>query len=61
MARRTYVGPIAEIVTRLDGVEMILERGDSVDVSAQQAEQLDACPENWAAPRQAPPKKDGDS
>ena len=61
MARRIYVGPVAEILTVLDGIEMQVERGDSVDVSDEQAAQLDLCPDNWATPKAKPSnKKEGD-
>jgi len=60
MPRRIYVGPITEVVTRLDGVEMTLGRGQSVDVSEEQAEVLDRDEVNWAQPR-TPKTKAGDS
>lgn len=60
MPRRIYVGPVAEVVTRLDGVEMALGRGHSVDVSDEQAEILDRDEVNWAKPR-TPKTKEGDS
>lgn len=61
MPRRIYVGPVTEIVTRLDGVEMLLGRGHSVDVSEEQAEILDRDPDNWASPRVPRSQKEGDS
>jgi len=45
MPRRIYVGSCTEIVTRLDDVEMVLDR-DSV---------------NWAQPRSPRSLKEGDS
>jgi hypothetical protein len=51
MPRRVYVGPIVEVVTALDGVEMTLARGESVDVSDEQAAILDRDEVNWAKPR----------
>ena len=59
MPRRIYVGPCLEVVTRLDGVEMTLGRGQSVDVSEKQAEVLDRDDVNWAQPK-APKHKAGD-
>jgi hypothetical protein len=57
------VGPIAKIETILDGVQMELSRGDSVDVSERQAAKLDRDTVNWAKPKASPSdkKKDGDS
>lgn len=60
MPRRIYVGPIVSVVTRLDDVEMTLSRGESVDVSEEQAEVLDRDEVNWAKPR-TPKTKEGDS
>ncbi len=60
MPRRIYVGPCAEIVTRLDDIEMVLARGESVDVSEEQADVLDRDSVNWARPRPAPGQKEGD-
>jgi hypothetical protein len=59
MPRRIYVGAITSIVTRLDDVEMTVHRGESVDVSEEEAERLDRAPDNWAKPRL--PRKEGDS
>jgi hypothetical protein len=61
MPRRIYVGACVEIVTRLDDVEMVLSRGQSVDVSEETAKLLDRDTTNWAAPRQPQTNKDGDS
>lgn len=61
MPRRIYVGPIVEMVTRLDDVEMVVSRGQSVDVSEEQAEELDRQPANWAKPRSPQATKEGDS
>lgn len=63
MPRRVYVGPCMEVVTRLDGVEMVLTRGDAVDVSEDQAAALDRDEVNWATPKGSSPKsrKEGDS
>lgn len=62
MARRIYRGPVHAIETKLDGIQMIVERGQAVDVSDETAAVLDQCPENWATPRvsapPAPPKTD---
>lgn len=65
MARRTYVGPVHAIATRLDGVEKVVKRGEVVDVSEETAALLDKCPENWAPPKAPAPSaplttKDGD-
>lgn len=62
MARRIYVGPCIEIVTRLDDVEMVVSRGQSVDVSDEQAEQLDRQSAIWSKPRTPHGgQKEGDS
>lgn len=62
MPRRIYVGPVVEVVTRLDDVEMVLTRGQSVDVSEEQAARLDLDEVNWAKPRAFPrEQKGGDS
>ena len=62
MARRIYVGSVDAIDTVLDGVEMTLERGEAVDVSDEQAEIMDLCPDNWLKPKAAATrdKKEGD-
>jgi len=61
MPRRIYVGSCTEIVTRLDDVEMVLSRGQSVDVSEETAEILDRDSVNWAQPRSPRSLKEGDS
>jgi hypothetical protein len=61
MPRRIYVGPCVEVVTRLDGVEMVLARGESVDVSEEQAAVLDRDTVNWAQPRAPRSQKEGDT
>lgn len=38
---RRYVGPVSPMATRLDGRERLVERGDVVEVSEEQAEALD--------------------
>jgi hypothetical protein len=60
MARRIYVGPVDAIDTKLDGVEMTLKRGESVDVSDDTAKALDNCPDNWAKPKSASKTKEGE-
>lgn len=51
MPTRVYVGPCAAIETVLDGVKFDVARGETVDVSLEQAKALDAQPDNWAEPK----------
>lgn len=57
MQRRIYVGPVDAIITnlgtdpRLGGRTWRVERGESVEVSDEQAALLDKQPDNWAKPR----------
>jgi hypothetical protein len=48
MPHRTYVGPHDEVELAATG--QVVSRGDSVEVDADLAEQLDAQPDNWAKP-----------
>jgi hypothetical protein len=50
LVSRTYTGPVAEIETILDGETVSVRRGDTVDVTPDQADQLDRQPSNWSAP-----------
>lgn len=62
MPRRIYVGPIGKVETLIDGIQIELSRGDSVDVSERQAEALDRDEVNWAKPKSEGSKpKGGDS
>ncbi len=45
--RRRYVGPVDAITTRLDGVVVVVERGQTVDVSREQADALDVMEGMW--------------
>lgn len=44
----TYVGPHDEIETVLDGKPVVLRHGESIDVSAEQADGLLEQTTNWA-------------
>ena len=61
---RTYIGPLDAIETvLLDGHTVAVERGEDLeDLSAEDAERLDAQPSNWAktTTRAAKAAKDGD-
>lgn len=48
MPNRVYVGPHDEVELAATGA--LVRRGESVEVDADLAEQLDAQPENWAKP-----------
>lgn len=61
MARFQYVGSCPGIITKLDGVEMEVRRGQTVDVSDETAELLAAQEENWVrVDRKSTLKKEGD-
>jgi hypothetical protein len=48
MPHRTYVGAHDEVELAVTG--QVVRRGESVEVDADLAEQLDAQPNNWAKP-----------
>lgn len=51
MPRRTYTGPVDAIATRLpSGREVTVERGQTVEVTADEAALLDAQTGNWTDP-----------
>lgn len=51
MHRRTYTGPVDAIATRLpSGREVTVERGQTVEVTADEAALLDAQAGNWTDP-----------
>lgn len=48
MPHRIYIGPHDEV--ELPAADAIVRRGESVEVDADLAEQLDEQPDNWAKP-----------
>ncbi len=63
MPKRVYVGAVDGIETVLDGRVIVVERGQEVEVSVEQAKLLDAQPDNWAtvAGARKATAKDGDA